>query len=129
MGPAQSARPKGDNLWMSTSSLLPGAILEKTSSPFHQQQGGRFTASNTAQNISRNQRPPADLRNHHRPLALSPSGAFEARFVHASRVKRLPSEILVAMAPRPRANGVDTDASMSDAPEHPHVEEMVSSSI
>ncbi|RFU79155.1 iswi chromatin-remodeling complex atpase isw2 [Trichoderma arundinaceum] len=28
------------------------------------------------------------------------------------------------MAPRPRANGVDTDASMSDAPEHPHAEEM-----
>lgn len=28
------------------------------------------------------------------------------------------------MAPRPRANGVDTDASMSDAPEQPHVEEM-----
>ncbi|KAL6859638.1 SNF2 family N-terminal domain-containing protein [Trichoderma novae-zelandiae] len=28
------------------------------------------------------------------------------------------------MAPRPRANGVDTDASMSDAPEQPQVEEM-----
>lgn len=28
------------------------------------------------------------------------------------------------MAPRPRSNGVDTDASMSDAPEHPHAEEM-----
>lgn len=33
------------------------------------------------------------------------------------------------MAPRPRANGVDTDASMSDAPEHPHAEEMVVLSI